>query len=131
MESDVDSQIANFKRLIRTKYLSTAACTKPMDLAAGVQFYSLDAVTKIAFGEELGFLAADDDVDSFIQSFVVVVPFMALCNDIPLARNIFFNDFALKLMGPKYTDPTGMGKLMGFVCRSRVEGLWLLTHVYV
>src|SRR5207247_1853985 len=66
MESDIDGQIANFKRFIRTKYLSTAACTKPMDFAAGVHFYALDVSTKLALGEEWGFMTADGDIDSFI-----------------------------------------------------------------
>jgi hypothetical protein len=114
LEGDIDGQVENFKRLIRSKYLSTAESTKPMDLAAGVQYFTLDAITKTAFGNEWGFLAADSDINSFIKSFEEIGPFMALCCDVPLVRNIFFSDIGLKLMGPKHSDATGFGNMMGF-----------------
>ena len=116
LEADIDDQIASFKRYIRTKYLSTGTTTKPIDFATSVQYFTLDLITKIAFGVEWGFLAADADVDRFTQSVTEVGPFLALTCDIPLARKVFASSFVLKLVGPKETDASGMGRLMWCVC---------------
>jgi hypothetical protein len=119
MESDIDGQLENFKNLIRRKYLSTNAETKPMDLAASVQYFTLDSITKLAFGDEWGFLAADSDINALISTIEAMGPFMALCCDVPLVRKIFFSNFMLKLMGPKPTDATGLGHMMGWVFNGR------------
>ncbi|KAK0719109.1 cytochrome P450 [Lasiosphaeris hirsuta] len=113
MESDIDGRVADMKELIRRKYISTPNATKPMDLAAVAQYFTLDAVTKIAFGKEWGYLATESDVYSFISSFNEISPFMALCCDIPWFQTLFFNPFVLKLAGPKETDDWGFGKMMG------------------
>lgn len=54
LESDMDGQIA-FKSLIREKYLSTGQETRLMDLGKAAQYFTLDAITKIAFGTAGGF----------------------------------------------------------------------------
>jgi len=113
MESDLAGQIANFKDYLRSKYLSTDAKTKPVDFSKAVQYYALDVITKIGFGNEWGFLASDSDVDSFVASFIKMTPFMSLCCDVPWARRIFANKLMLKLVGPKETDKFGFGKMMG------------------
>jgi hypothetical protein len=99
---------------LRRKYLSTASDTKPMDLGRTVQYFTLDAITKLAFGREWGFLAADSDLSAFIQTIEDMAVFLVLCCDIPWMRRIFLNDLSLMLMGPKDTDPKGMGHMNWF-----------------
>ncbi|KAK3324928.1 cytochrome P450 [Apodospora peruviana] len=113
LEPAIDSQIASFKNLVRSKYLSTVTTTKAMDLGRTAQYFTLDTITKIAFSKEWGFLEANDDFNSFMASFRAGEPLMMLCCDVPWARKIFMNKFMLKLMGPKETDPVGFGAIMG------------------
>ena len=113
LEADIDAQLGQLKDLIRRKYISTPEATKPMDLAACVQYFTLDSITKVALGDEMGFLAVDGDINQFIETMDAVGPFLAVCCDVPWVRNIFFSQLGLKLMGPKPTDATGLGVIMG------------------
>ncbi|KAM7189308.1 Cytochrome P450 [Naviculisporaceae sp. PSN 640] len=120
LEAGLDSQILGLKNLIRQQYLSTETNLKPIDLSRSIQYCTYDAITRIGFGQEWGFLKANKDIDNFISTVTVASPFIQLCTDIPAARSLFMNKFMLKLMGPKYTDKTGLGNLMR-VCREVVE----------
>jgi len=115
LEADIDGQLSNFKDLIRRKYLSTGGKTTPMDLAKTVQYFTMDSITKLAFGREWGFLATNSDINAFIQTIEDMAVFFVLCCDIPWMRRIFLNDLSLMIMGPKDTDPKGMGHMNGFV----------------
>jgi hypothetical protein len=112
LETDIDGQIADLKDLIRRKYLSTDTCTRPIDFAQAPQYFGLDSISKIAYGKEFGFLAADTDVNGYISTMEAMSLFFAFCANIPFARNIFFSPFMLKLAGPKSTDLAGPGLLM-------------------
>jgi hypothetical protein len=114
IESDIDGQIVSFKNLIRRNYISNGKTTKPMDLSK-IQYFTLDVITKVGYGEEWGFMNTDSDINSFIQTFADISAFLIFCCDIPLARNIFYSNFFLNAFGPKETDKTGMGYMMGFV----------------
>ncbi|KAK4452584.1 cytochrome P450 [Podospora aff. communis PSN243] len=113
LESDLGDQMANFKRYIRSKYLSTDKKTRLVDLAVALHYYVVDVITKIGIGQEWGCLASDSDVDSFIREFNQASPFIMLCCDVPWARKVFANNFMLRLLGPNVTDKTGVGKMMG------------------
>ena len=114
LEADIDGQLSNFKDLIRRKYLSTAGKITPMDLGKTAQYFTMDSITKLAFGREWGFLAADSDINAFIQTIEDMAVFFVLCCDIPWMRRLFLNDLSLMIMGPKDTDPKGMGYMNGF-----------------
>ncbi|KAK5651157.1 hypothetical protein OQA88_13204 [Cercophora sp. LCS_1] len=109
LEADIDGQLLCFKDLIRRKYLSTAGDTKPMDLGRTAQYLTIDSITKLAFGRQWGCLATDSDVNKFIQTVEDVAAFYVLCCDVPWMRRIFLNDLTLMIIGPKDTDPEGMG----------------------
>ena len=83
LEADINGQLSNFKDLIRRKYLSTVGKTTPMDLGKTVQYFTIDSITKLAFGREWGFLAADSDTNAFIQIIEDMAVFLVLCCDIP------------------------------------------------
>jgi hypothetical protein len=112
METDVDSQIEALKGLVRRKYLSTSSDVKPFDWGLVAQYFTLDSLTKVAYGEEFGCLAADADVNEYITTVEEMGFYFALCSDVPWMGKMFLAPWVLKLLGPKPTDKTGLGVTM-------------------
>lgn len=119
LEAGLDSQLASFIKLTRMKYLSTDQEYKPIDFGRAVQYFTLDSITRVAYGHEFGYLDGDTDAYDYIKTTEEVVQLLALAADWPLIRRIFMSPWMLKLTGPSLKDKTGMGKLMAFVwpCR--------------
>ncbi|KAK3375532.1 cytochrome P450 [Lasiosphaeria ovina] len=114
LERDIDEQLAGLVRLIRTKYIpSDDNKTLPLDVGIVVQYFTLDAITKIAYGKEFGYLAADKDIYDYIKTCEEQVPSLVVMAELPFLARIFLSPWVLKLIGPKKTDPAGMGKLLG------------------
>ena len=112
MELDVDTQIGSLKNLIRRKYISTPRKTIPMEWGLIAQYFTLDSLTQVAYGETFGCLEADTDVNEYIKTVEDAGFYFAVCSDVPWMGNIFLSDFLLKLIGPKPTDRAGMGVMM-------------------
>jgi hypothetical protein len=113
LERDVDTQIAALKRLLREKYLSTPGKTREVDLGRVVALFALDAITRIAFGQEFGGLAADADTHGYVKTIENVASTVSIAAEVPFLRRILFSDAMLRLVGPKTSDETGVGKMMG------------------
>jgi hypothetical protein len=113
LETDIDEQIESFKRLIRTKYMSTPdKAAKPIDMSKAAQYFTVDTLTKIAYGDAFGYLVEDDDIGGYIEVMQKGSLFAELCTEISWMRNIFWSKTMLQLFGPKPTDKDGIGRLM-------------------
>jgi hypothetical protein len=115
LEADIEEQIENLKDLIRRKYISEGAASKPMDFAHAAQFFTLDSLSKIAYGKEFGYLAEDRDVNGYIKVMEDMAMVYQLCVDLPAFQSVMTNPTLLKLVGPKPTDKSGPGVMLGFV----------------
>lgn len=115
LEADLDEQVVALKRLIREKYLSPGdgCATRPCDMARLAQFFTLDSLTKVAYGDEFGFLRTDGDVHGYIKTVEDYGPLFTLFADVPWIGTIFASKLMLRLFGPKHTDPEGISKMMG------------------
>lgn len=122
MEQDLDGQISNLKKLIRRKYISTRGQTRPMDWGLLAQYFTVDSLTMIAYGEEFGGLATDTDVHGYMQTVEENGILFALCSDVPWMGKLFLTDVVLKLLGPKKTDVKGMGVIMAYVLPDQSVG---------
>ncbi|CAJ2502801.1 Uu.00g101950.m01.CDS01 [Anthostomella pinea] len=118
IERGIDEQVANLVALVRRKYLSTGGegttgpRLRPMDLATVVNYFTLDAITRVAYGRAFGYLETDSDVFSYIEASEAQVPIMVLLADVPYLARIAYSDTVLKLFGPKTTDKKGMGQML-------------------
>jgi hypothetical protein len=91
IEQGIDEQIESALALIRRKYISKDAVApatdsdkskgdvvggvfRPMDMAKFAGFFTLDVITKIAFGDEFGNLRHDDDVTGFMSELQSWLP---------------------------------------------------------
>lgn len=101
--------------LLRRKYLSTPRESRPVEFAELTSFFAMDTITRSAFGKEFGYLKTDSDVYGFLAGVRETWPSLAIALDLPWIRNILFSRLYLRLFGPKTTDTSGLGKLMGSV----------------
>ncbi|KAM7184291.1 cytochrome p450 [Rhypophila sp. PSN 637] len=125
MESEIDEQIANLKSLLERKYMSTDSVVKPMDWGLVAQYFTLDSLTKVAFGDAFGYLETDSDVYEYIKTVEDSTVYFALCSDIPWIGKILTSGLVLRLAGPSVSDRTGLGVTMAVakqVVSARFDG---------
>ncbi|KAI1375115.1 cytochrome P450 [Hypoxylon crocopeplum] len=112
VEKDVDITISSFVDMIRANYLSTNVKTNPVDWALAAQYFTLDTLSKIAFGKEFGCLRANEDVYDFLETSKKGMALQSIGAEVPLLRSILTSPFFNLLAGPKTTDTKGIGSLI-------------------
>ncbi|KAL2148282.1 hypothetical protein VTH82DRAFT_2430 [Thermothelomyces myriococcoides] len=115
LERDLDSVVGELADKIRTKYaVAKASDAKPLlDLATMVQYFTLDSISKLAYGEEFGFLQTESDVHGYLETVEYIAPTTVTISALPLVRAIATSKFILNLFGPTPKDKKGVGVLMG------------------
>lgn len=115
LEAEIDLVLAQLVDRIRARYVSAPGDLRPLDFATMAQYFTLDSITKVAFGECFGFLSREEDVNGYIRTVESIATVMAMSGEIPLLCSIVASPLVLKLAGPKKTDKSGLGKLMALV----------------
>lgn len=114
LEPNVDEQVQNLVGLLRRKYaVSPQDSSRPLlDLGPTSNYFTLDVITKVAFGHEFGYLREETDLYNFMQHVRDLWPRMSTSADVPWIRRILFSKPFLLIFGPKTTDNDGFGALM-------------------
>jgi hypothetical protein len=115
LESSIDKHISELVSLLGRKYISTPTSFPALDLATVAQFFTMDVITDLAFGEEFGFLAKDEDVYEYCAAVKQMMPVMDAVTLFPRLIGFFQTKFAERYILPTENDPTGLGKVIGFV----------------
>ncbi|RDW87449.1 hypothetical protein BP5796_03143 [Coleophoma crateriformis] len=114
LENSVDTHVQSFIRLIRKKYISNnKGAFKPMDLARKAQFFTLDVITDVAFGQPFGDLEQDEDIHKYIQSTEEMLQVIILMGTIPAVSDIVQSELVGTLLFPSGKESTGIGRLIG------------------
>ncbi len=115
LEDNVDEQVKNFVSLLRRKYAAPPGGSDftPLDFTRVTGCFSLDVISRVGLGKEFGCLEADRDIYGFYQMLEEHLPMIALSTEVPLIRSILYSSLGLKIFGPRETDPSGLGKMMG------------------
>ncbi|TGO84587.1 hypothetical protein BPOR_0488g00060 [Botrytis porri] len=74
LEQLINRQLDAFIDLIEQKYLSTPTDFRPFDFAKKSQYFTLDAITDVAFGKLFGCIAQDDDMYDYIKTVDQLLP---------------------------------------------------------
>ena len=114
LESDIDARVQELLSLIRTKYLSTLTRSAPMDLGRKIQYFTLDVISYLGFGEAIGFLANDQDMYQYVHVNDTFFPILAVILNMPWLYR-WFRMWPLSLAMPKASDESGVGRIMGSV----------------
>lgn len=116
LEEEVDAVLRQWIDVLRTRYTGGARpgeAARALDLAVLAQYFTLDSITKVAFGAAFGFLEREADVHAYLQSIRGVAPLMQLSGEVPFLNRIVSSPLALRLAGPRVTDKAGIGRMMG------------------
>lgn len=119
LEPDIDGRLQELLHLIRSKYISTPTSYKPMDLARKAQFFTLDVISTIGFGEAFGDLQADADLNDYIKSGEQGLSIIAVSAALGLTRYLQWPPIA-RLLGPSERDKSGFGKMVS-VARKLID----------
>ncbi|KAK2022189.1 cytochrome P450 [Colletotrichum zoysiae] len=110
LEESIDTHVSDLVHLIRSKYASTEAASRPMDLAQKIQYLALDVISDISFGKAFGDLRADDDVFGIAASADTGMVIFTYKIALGLYR-VLQSPLAARLLGPRETDATGWGRM--------------------
>ncbi|KAF2183831.1 pisatin demethylase [Zopfia rhizophila CBS 207.26] len=111
LESSIDGRVQELLDLIRAKYLSTQARSTPVDLARKVQYFTLDVISTIGFGQAFGDLKADADLNNYIHSGEQGLAVVTVSAALGLTSFLQWPPVA-RLLGPSEKDRSGFGKMM-------------------
>ncbi|KAJ3955377.1 hypothetical protein N0V92_008078 [Colletotrichum tropicale] len=110
LEDSVDTHVSELLDLIRSKYLSTEASARPLDLSQKIQYLTLDVISHISFGTPFGDLSSDSDAYDIARSaeegLTAVTAIIALG-----LYKVLQNPFVARYIGIKETDPSGYGRM--------------------
>ncbi|KAF5558637.1 pisatin demethylase (cytochrome P450) [Fusarium mexicanum] len=112
-EAGIDRQLLNFISLIDQKYLSTTSESRPLDLAEKTQFFALDVIGDVSFGEPFGYLTKDEDLFQYNEINASSLPVMNMASVYPWLGKVVHR-WPLSLLLPREQDQVGFGRLMGF-----------------
>ncbi|KAK6951145.1 hypothetical protein Daesc_007676 [Daldinia eschscholtzii] len=111
LEFAIDSQIVYFIDVVRRNHLSTSE-TRYVDFATLSRYFTLDVITRLAYGKAFGFMDSDD-LYGYTSKIDDGLKFLNLAQEIPFVRRVIFSHTFYALFGAKPTDETGIGKIMG------------------
>ncbi|KAI1090987.1 cytochrome P450 [Rostrohypoxylon terebratum] len=114
LEVAVDSIVAHFIEVIRAKHLTTKDRIRTVDFARISRYFTLDVITRLAYGKAFGFLDSDEDLFGYTSQIDQLLKAQNLSQEIPLFRYIVFSRLFFGMFGPKPSDATGVGKIMGY-----------------
>ncbi|KAL2192664.1 cytochrome P450 [Corynascus similis CBS 632.67] len=112
MEGSIETQIARLIELIETKYLSSKGDYRPMDWGVKAQYFTLDVIGDLAWGQPMGFLEQDADVFDYIKITTASATAMMVIATYPTLTRLLQSRFLRSLL-PKETDKIGFGALIG------------------
>lgn len=90
------------------------ATGKPLDFGRKAQFFTLDVITDLAFGDPFGFLPTDSDVYDYIRTTEESLPVFMVTTVLPWMIKIFGSPVFASIL-PSDKDVMGFGKVMACV----------------
>ena len=84
------------------------------DLGQKVQYFTLDVISDIAFGEPFGFLETDSDVYKYIETTEQTLPMVMVTTVVPSLVMLLASPL-LKSALPSDKDVLGFGRVMRYV----------------
>lgn len=110
LESSIAEQVDNMLTLIRRDYVSR---NKAVDMARLAQYFTLDVLSQIAFGDAFGYLEANKDLYEYNRTSIEFMPILELITNHPSIRSVLSSRPVQALVAPKGTDKVGQGRIIG------------------
>lgn len=94
--------------LLDSKYVSA---NKPFDFGRKAQYFTLDVISDLAFGEPFGDIATDSDVHEYISTMETNMPTIIVTTVLPWLM-VLLSSPLFKWMMPSEKDVIGLGRTM-------------------
>ncbi|KAK1447260.1 cytochrome P450 [Colletotrichum melonis] len=108
LEAKIDQNVLRLIGLIE-KYASR---DEAFDFGAKAQYFTLDVISDLAFGEPFGDLATDSDVHEYIKTMEQNMPTILVTSVLPWLLALLSSPIFRSMM-PSEKDAIGVGKTMG------------------
>lgn len=112
MEPIVDDIIRALQQHVRDEISMGTGRECVVDFAHTTDFFTMDVITRVSFGKELGFLRTHSDAFGLINATRSAMKKYTIPMSIPWLRSITTSRYFLKAFGPKSTDEQGPGVTM-------------------
>lgn len=109
MEPIVDDMVKSFTQHLRDQTSRGPAQTCVVNFAHVVMYFTMDVITRVSFGRELGFLRTGSDVFGLMEAARSSIRKYTIPMSIPWLRSITTSKYFLRAFGPKPTDKEGPG----------------------
>lgn len=105
---------------------------KIIDLGRKIQYFTLDVISDIAFGEPFGFLETDSDVYRYIETTERTLPIVMVTTVIPLLVKLLASRLLSRAL-PSETDTIGFGRVIRYVPQLDLKSslLYYLPSAYL
>ncbi|RYP00465.1 hypothetical protein DL766_004697 [Monosporascus sp. MC13-8B] len=111
LESSIDTHVDELVQLIRSKYLSTDTHSKPVDFAQKIQYFTLDVISSVGFGEAFGNLRTDQDVNEYAKAGKIGLTVTTV--GLALGLTWFLQlPLVARILGPSENDIVGFGRMI-------------------
>ncbi|KAK3936975.1 pisatin demethylase [Diplogelasinospora grovesii] len=117
LEPKIDKNILAFMDLLDSRYVSLA---KPFDFGRKAQFFTLDVISDVAYGQAFGFMATDSDMFNYIEILERQMPKIISTTVYPWLVDVLSSPVFKSLL-PSHKDALGFGKVMGIAREKAAE----------
>lgn len=108
LEAKIDHNVLALLRLVETRYV---AHNEAFDFGRKAQYFTIDVITDLAFGEAFGDLASDSDVHEYIATMEANMPNIIVTTVVPWLMAVLASPLC-RWMLPSERDPIGLGRTM-------------------
>ena len=117
MEPLIDERVTHWLERVKKHWVSDSMKHKSFDIGRRIQYLTVDIITKVCLGQELGDVAADTDKYGFLAEVQRGNAFCQHFSVLLELNSLFFYvtmiPFSGGLLTAKPTDRSGVGRIMG------------------
>ena len=98
-EARIDAVVFDLINLIKSKYLSRGLDFRPSDFGPTAEFFTLDVITDLIYGETFGYVTKNNDVLSSLQNVQTILALHFLTAPFPLLAKFLGHPWTFKMTG--------------------------------
>ncbi|POR38486.1 Pisatin demethylase [Tolypocladium paradoxum] len=117
LEAKINQNVMALINLIDSKYVSA---NKAFDFGRKAQYFTLDVISDLAFGEPFGDIATDSDVHEYISTMEANMPTIIVTTVLPWLM-VLLSSPLFKWMMPSEKDVIGLGRTMAIAKQVAAE----------
>ncbi|KND92746.1 Pisatin demethylase [Tolypocladium ophioglossoides CBS 100239] len=117
LEAKINQNVLALVDLLDSEYVSA---NRPFDFGRKAQYFTLDVISDLAFGEPFGDMATDSDVHEYISTIETAAPTYIVATVLPWLIAVLSSPL-FKWMIPSEKDVVGLGRIMAIAKQVAAE----------